>query len=45
MFESILTWISIIISIIGLGISFWSFKNTRDKYYNDFIDKRKKKSR
>ncbi len=42
MFESILILMIILISIISLGISFWSFKNTRDKYYNDFINKRKK---
>ena len=42
MVESILMWISIIISMIGIGTSFWSFKNTRDKYYNDFINEKKK---
>lgn len=38
---SILEISTFIISFLGIGVSIWSFLDTRKKYYNEFIEKRK----
>jgi len=32
-----------IVAFLGIGISIWSFIDTRKKYYDEFIEKRKDK--
>lgn len=42
MLENIIITISILISLLGLVISFWSINKTRKDFYNDFLKKRNK---
>lgn len=38
----IIVLISVLTISIGAGVAIWSFIDTRKKFYNEFIDKRKK---
>jgi len=34
--------ISIFVGLFGIGISIWSFINTRNKYYHDYLKRKGK---
>lgn len=42
MLENIIMIVSILISLLGLAISFWSINKTRKDFYDDFLKKRNK---
>jgi nitrogen fixation-related uncharacterized protein len=39
----IITVISLVVVFIGIGVSVWSYKSTREKYYKEYLEKKRKK--